>query len=104
MDDKLLGVISSIKSVPQKRRELIEIIVNSARDLPGCLSYVVAEDLIDPDTIWITEIWDSEQSHGASLSSEKVRSSIMRARPIIEGVQQVARTNPLMGTMPSNAP
>ena len=29
--------------------------------------YVVAKDAEDPDGIWFTEVWDSEQSHAASL-------------------------------------
>ena len=35
--------------------------------MPGCLSYIVAEDPNDPDALWVTEVWTDEAAHRASL-------------------------------------
>ena len=36
--------------------------------MPGCLSYVVAEDLTAQDALCITEAWTNLESREASLS------------------------------------
>ncbi|HEY5807524.1 MAG TPA: antibiotic biosynthesis monooxygenase, partial [Povalibacter sp.] len=65
--------------------------------LPGCLNYVVANDPTDVDSIWITEVWDSEQSHQASLSLPIVRQAIARAKPLIAAFGAHTITEPVGG-------
>lgn len=65
--------------------------------MPGCLSYVVAKDPADQDAIWITEVWDSETSHKASLALPSVRAAIAKARPIIAGFDSSVTTQPVGG-------
>ena len=42
-----------------------------------------AEDPADPDTVWITEVWDDAASHQASLQLPAVKAAIAQARPLI---------------------
>ena len=65
--------------------------------MPGCLSYVVARDPADADAIWITEVWDSRDSHRASLQLPQVRAAIARARPLIAGFESGVETVPVGG-------
>ena len=65
--------------------------------MPGCLSYVVAKDPADPDGIWITEVWDSEASHKASLELPAVQAVIAKARPLIAGFESGTVTEPVGG-------
>ncbi len=65
--------------------------------MPGCLSYVVAKDLGDPDAVWVTEIWDDEASHKASLSLPSVQAAIAEARPLIAGFDSHTVTEPVGG-------
>ncbi len=51
----MYGLISKVHAVPGQRGALISILVDGAAGMPGCLSYVVAHDLTNPDAIWITE-------------------------------------------------
>ena len=51
----MYGLIGSFKATPGKRPELVSILLANVGGLPGCRSYVVAEDTADPDTLWITE-------------------------------------------------
>ena len=61
--------------------------------MPGCLSYVVAKDSQDENTIWVTEVWENKEHHDASLSLPQVSKAIAAARPIIAGFgKQVIRT------------
>lgn len=51
----MFGLIGKMRAAPAKRAELIAILAESTAAMPGCLSYIVAEDASDPDGIWITE-------------------------------------------------
>jgi hypothetical protein len=65
--------------------------------MPGCLSYVIAADRADPDAIWVTEVWDTQGSHDASLALPQVRAAIAEARPLIAGFDGGAETDVLGG-------
>ena len=93
----MYGLIGKMKVVPEKRDELIAILIEGIAGMPGCLSYVVAKDLTDPDAIWITEVWDSQESHQASLSLPSVQQAIGRGRPLITGFGERFETEPVGG-------
>jgi len=65
--------------------------------MPGCLSYVIARDPSDPDGIWISEVWDSQASHQASLSLPAVQAAIAKGRPMIAGFSNRVETAPIGG-------
>ncbi|HUP25460.1 MAG TPA: antibiotic biosynthesis monooxygenase family protein, partial [Thermoanaerobaculia bacterium] len=67
------GLIGKMTAAPGKRDELIGILLAGVSGMPGCLSYVVAKDTTDEDALWITEVWDTKESHAASLSLPSVR-------------------------------
>lgn len=91
------GLIGKMTAAPGERDALIRILLEAVSAMPGCLSYVVAEDATDPDAIWITEVWDSRESHAASLTLPEVRAAIARARPIIAGFGDHVVTRPVGG-------
>jgi quinol monooxygenase YgiN len=93
----LYGVIGSMKAVPGQRDALAAILAAGTTDMPGCLSYVVALDKADPDLIWISEVWDSRESHAASLTLPSVREAIRRGRPLIAGFGSRVETVPVGG-------
>ena len=67
--------------------------------MPGCLSYVVAEDLADADALLVTEVWESKAAHEASLSLPAVRAAIAKGRPLIAGFETLAETRPISGAV-----
>ena len=93
----MFGLIGKMRAAPGKRGDLIAILGESTEAMPGCLSYIVAEDASDPDGIWITEVWDNQASHKASLQLPSVQSAITKARPIIAGFDMSVKTNPIAG-------
>jgi quinol monooxygenase YgiN len=92
----MYGLIGQIVATPGDRAELAEILV-AIGDMPGCLSYVVAEDSSDPDALWVTEVWDSAESHAQSLDQPEVRSAIERGRPLISAFNDRTETRPMGG-------
>ncbi len=93
----MYGLIGKMIVVDGQRENLISILMEGIHDMPGCLSYVVANDPADPNAIWITEVWEDEASHKASLSLPAVQSSISRARPLIAGFENSVTTQPIGG-------
>lgn len=96
-DYEMYGLIGKIKAVPGKRDALVAILLEGVSGMPGCLSYVVAHDPKDTDAIWVTEVWDSQASHKASLDLPSVREAITRGRPLIAGFEQSFETTPIGG-------
>lgn len=94
---KMYGLIGKMTVVAGKRDELLAILLEGTGEMPGCLSYVVAKDPTDANGIWITEVWDSEQSHKASLSLPAVKQAITRGKPLIAGFSNSTVTEPVGG-------
>ena len=99
----MYGLIAKLTALPGKRDEFISIVSAATGDMPGCFSYVMAKDAADENTIWVTEVWDSEKSHDASLSLAVVRDAIVRARPLIANFEKVASTTPVAGVRGASA-
>ena len=56
----MYGLIGKMKCTPGQREALISILIEGVSGMPGCLSYVVAKDPAEPDSLWITEAWESQ--------------------------------------------
>lgn len=93
----MYGLIGKMMAVEGQRPALLGILLESVHDMPGCLSYVVATDPADGNAIWITEVWDSQESHQASLSLPAVREAITRAKPLIASFGEHFVTEPVGG-------
>jgi uncharacterized glyoxalase superfamily protein PhnB/quinol monooxygenase YgiN len=93
----MYGLIGKMLAAPGKRDELLAILLDGIAGMPGCLSYIVATDPADENALWITEVWDSAESHQASLSLPPVRAAIERGRPLIAGFDQHTITEPVGG-------
>ena len=93
----MYGLIGKMTAVPGQRDALIAILLEGVTNMPGCLSYVVAKDPTDATAIWITEVWDTEANHRASLSLPAVQQAIARGRPLIAGMEPSIVTEPIGG-------
>lgn len=93
----MYGLIGRMRATPGKRAELEAILLEGTTAMPGCLSYIVARDAEDRDALWITEVWDSEVSHRASLELPEVKAAIAKARPILAGFDSQTETEPVGG-------
>ncbi len=93
----MYGLIGKIIATPGQRDTLIAILLRSSAKMPGCHSYVIARDTADADAIWITEVWDSQASHQASLALPAVQAAIAEGRPLIAGFGERFVTEPTVG-------
>ena len=93
----MYGLIGKFTAADGKRDELIGYLLEGLRDMPGCLSYIVAADPADANAFWVTEAWTDAESHKASLGLPSVQEAIRKARPIIAGMESIAETRPVGG-------
>jgi enamine deaminase RidA (YjgF/YER057c/UK114 family)/quinol monooxygenase YgiN len=93
----MYGLIGKMVATPGSRDALAAIILDGAGTMPGCLSYIVAKDPRDANALWITEVWDSAESHKASLSLPRVREAITKGRPLIASFGDGVVSEPIGG-------
>ncbi len=93
----MYGLIGKITAVPGRREELAWILLEGTKQMPGCLSYIVASDGGEADVLWVTEVWDNQDSHRASLSLPAVKEAIAKGRPLIAGFGSRVETAPIGG-------
>lgn len=96
-EDQKYGLIGKIIATPGHREELAAILIGGVSGMPGCLSYVVANDAEDEDALWVTEVWESKARHQESLSLPSVQEAITLGRPMIAGFAERFETEPLGG-------
>jgi quinol monooxygenase YgiN len=93
----MYGLIGKIRCVAGRRDALAAILLDGTRAMPGCLSYVVARDPQDADALWVPEVWDSPESHRASLQLPAVQQAIAKGKPLIAGFGERFETAPMGG-------
>jgi quinol monooxygenase YgiN len=77
----------TVGTLPGRRDELVATLTQRndlLREL-GCRVYEVGVTDDAPDTVFVVEVWDSEEAHRRSLEHPQIRASIAAARPILSG-------------------
>ncbi|GHA15795.1 hypothetical protein GCM10007989_08260 [Devosia pacifica] len=93
----MYGLIGQMLAQDGQREELISLLLQMKDEMPGCLSYVIAEDQENANAIWISEVWTDKASHADSLQLTHVQATIAKARPIIAGFGHRFETAPRGG-------
>lgn len=93
----MYGLIGRILAIPGQRDALAAILLPGNGGMPGCLSYVVAEDPANADALWVTEVWVDQAAHRASLQLPSVQAAIAKGRPLIAGFDSRVETKVLGG-------
>jgi quinol monooxygenase YgiN len=90
------GLIGKVRAAHGRRDELAAVLAGMD-SMPGCLSYIVAADPSDQDVLWVTEVWESQDAHNASLTLPAVREAIVAGTPLIAGFESRIETAPVGG-------
>jgi quinol monooxygenase YgiN len=93
----MYGLIGKMIAKPGQRDALVAILLEGTGAMPGCRSYIIATDPADANSIWITEVWDTQEQHDGSLQLPAVQAAIAQARPMIEGFGERFITTPVGG-------
>jgi quinol monooxygenase YgiN len=86
------GMHAKIRSQVGQRDALVAVLLEAAATLqqvPGCQLYLVSVSASEPETIWVTEVWSSQEEHQASLTHEDVQPILARGRPLIAAFERI---------------
>jgi quinol monooxygenase YgiN len=96
----LFGLFGKMIAASGKRDELAANPIRAAdlmKGVPGCLLYVVSTSQAEPDAVLVTELWQDESAHGASLSIPGVRALIQQTMPLLASAPEGTRFTPIGG-------
>lgn len=71
----------SVKFTAQPRQgdALVEHLLQAAagvRSVGGCLLYLMNTSPTEPESVWVTDVWRSQEEHDASLTIEGAKAAI----------------------------
>ena len=95
-----LGLYTRFTTSEGQRDRVTELLLRGAtlmETAAGCQLYLVNVSPDEPDTIWVTEVWDSQEHHRASLFIEGVPDVIARAMPLLAARPEQIRLTPIGG-------
>lgn len=93
----MYGLIGKMTAKDGKRDELIEILIEGSSRMPGCLSYIVSKDSENEDVIWVTEVWENNESHKKALELPTVQEAMKQGRPLISEFNEQIEMEPVGG-------
>jgi quinol monooxygenase YgiN len=94
------GLCGKFTAAPGKRDELVDLLLDAANglgQLPECEIYIVNKIDDEPDAVWVTEVWSTEEAHARSLQDPAVQAAIARGRPLIAGMSDQVKLRPVGG-------
>ena len=92
----MYGLIVKLTSVPGRRAKLIDVLGgDDSHTIAGCLSFITAEDTANTDVLWVTEVWESEASHKASLQLPPSKSGLPPVETLVARHETIAVTRPV---------
>jgi quinol monooxygenase YgiN len=94
------GMHVEFTAVEGRGDELEALLLAAAAGLEGegrCRMYVVSRSPDRPETVWVTELWDSREAHQASLRSPATRELIGRAMELMAASPSATALRPVGG-------
>jgi quinol monooxygenase YgiN len=99
-ESMMYGLMGKICSQDGQREVLLGHLLQAAgqlSDLEECYLYVVSRAQNDPNAIWVTEVWRSQEDHHESLKHEAIQALIAVARPLIAEMTDRTEFEPVGG-------
>ena len=85
---------------PGQGRQLADTMLKVAeglRDTPGCELYLINLAPDEDDTIWVTEVWASQQASDDALSGDLAEVGIGEVLALLAGPPELVELTPLGG-------
>lgn len=96
----MFGLVGKLVAHPGKRDDLADLLLRAAEAVAaadGSRLYLVSISEAEPDSVWVTEVWDSREAHRASLEIDAVKALIAEGMPLIAGMGESIELQPLGG-------
>ena len=97
------GLHGKLQAKSGKGDELAAILLQASQlvaTAKGCHLYLVSKDAQNPDSIWVTEVWDSKADHDDSLQLDGVGALISQAIPLLADKPEKGLELEVLGGLP----
>jgi quinol monooxygenase YgiN len=85
---------------PGQRDALVEHLLRAAAgvgSVAGCQLYLINTSPTEPESVWVTEVWRSQQEHDASLTTPDAQEAIKQVLPLLAGSPEKIDVLPVGG-------
>ncbi|MDQ2904953.1 MAG: putative quinol monooxygenase [Ktedonobacteraceae bacterium] len=85
---------------PGQRDALVEHLLRASalvEAAAGCQLYIINTSATEPESVWVTEVWRSQQEHDASLTIEGAQTAIKQVLPLLAGSPEKIDVQPVGG-------
>src|SRR5215831_9280055 len=85
---------------PGQRDALVGHLLRAAarvEQVAGCEIYLMNTSPTEPECVWVTEVWRSQQAHDVSLTLEGAQELIKQALPLLAGSPEKSDVVPVGG-------
>ncbi|MHA6793117.1 putative quinol monooxygenase [Pseudonocardia bannensis] len=72
-------------------------VADGLRDVPGCELYIINREPDEADTVWVTEVWTSQEASDAALSQDLGDAGIGRVLSLLAGPPDLIDLAPVGG-------
>jgi quinol monooxygenase YgiN len=99
------ALLNHLTTKPGKRDEVVQHLVESGRafdDNAACLLYLVVSPPDEPTTIWVVDLWTTEEAHVEALRDPSLRPHIEATLPLLEGMPEQTPLEVEGGKFPSS--
>lgn len=82
------GCYVKFTAQPGRRDALVKHLLNAAAFVEktvGCELYIINTSPTEPESVWVTEVWRSQEEHDASLTVEGAQEAIKQVLPLLAG-------------------
>jgi quinol monooxygenase YgiN len=99
------ALLNRLTAKPGQRDEVVQHLVESGRvfdDNDACLLYLVTSPADDSSTIWVVDLWTSEDAHAEALRDPSLRPHIEATIPLLEGMPEQTPVDVEGGKLPAS--
>lgn len=80
------GFHATMTAQPGKGEDLVELLLNApSLSNEDCVVFLVGRSASDPDTVYVTEGWTSQEAHGRFFATEAAQALVARLQPLLTG-------------------
>jgi quinol monooxygenase YgiN len=97
------ALLNHLTTKPGGRDEVVRHLVESGSifdDNPDCLLYLVSSPADEPTTIWVVDLWTSEEAHTEALGDPSLKPHIEATMPLLEGMPEQTPLDVRGGKLP----
>jgi quinol monooxygenase YgiN len=94
------GLHTKIVARAGQRDALVDLLLNAAtamQPVTDCELYIVHTAPTEPHTVWVTEVWRSQEAHQAFLATDAFKAALGHGRSFIEQVGEQIEVVPVGG-------